>query len=381
MLKKANLDISDVDSDTGRPKKTAAYRRRKKNSASGGGRSRAGGGKRPRKSRGSSSGGNSSEERRKRRKVVGASSATASSAPVLARRLVKPHRKKAKKLAAGNDEAVSNAMLLEDTSSSSSDGGGEGERSLRRVKGKNKRVAEKPRTNNSKAHSIPRKKKQGSGPDGGGAGGDLLGTLIGNPAPARKKTNLSAAAPAAPAPQGQGKRPKLARQRSADDTLERRGSRDGEPISAAGSDGRGPPQLARGGSLDTATRSLSLSQYRVRKDTTGVLPSSSLKTPGQSVAGSKAAKGAPNQGAGKKITDGHARRGSNTPALQSSTNISVNRGISNQTPTMPVQAPSNKLNDKYEKVDHFKGVRRKKSNGKYFVWVKGAPLDGTPYET
>ena len=336
MLQKANIDISDVDSDIGR---------RDKKSASGGSRRTADGGKRPRKSRGSSSGSNSSsEERRKRHKVVGASSATASSsASASGRRLVKPHRKKAKKLAAGNDEAVSNAMLWEETSLSS-EGGGEGERSLRVAKGKHKRVSEKPRTNNSsKAHSIiPRKKKQGSGP--------------------------------APPRQQQGKRAKLARQRS-QDAVGRPGSRDGWPTPAAGSDGRGPPQLARGGSLGTATRSLSLSQYRVRKGATGLLLSSSPRTLGKSVTGLKAAV------AGQNIGEGHAQQISKTPTVESSTDIGVNRGISNHTPAMPVPAPSNKLNDKYEKVDHFNGVRRKKSNGKYFVWAESGPLDGRPYDT
>eukprot|EP00752_Nemacystus_decipiens_P001657 g1610.t1 len=378
-LKKHNMDMSDIDSDTGRPTKTAAARLRKKKRASGGGRSEAGGGKRPRKSRRSSSSGNSSGERRKRRKVVGGSSATAGSAPARARRLVKPHRKKSKKLAAGADEAVSSAMSLEDTTSSSSGGGGEGTRDLRRDKGKNKRVAGRPRID-SDVHSIPRKSKQGNGSEGGGMNGDFLGALIANPAPARKKADLSSAGPAAPAPQGKGKRPKLARHGSVD-AVERRDSRQGGRAAAVGSDGRRAPQMVRGGSLDTGLSSMSLSQYQLQKDVTGVLPSSSLRRPDKALAGSKIPRGAPSDGVGKKTGAENARRSSNIPALGSSTNSSINRGISRQTLTTPVPAPSSKLNDKYEEVENCVGVRRKRSNGKYFVWVQGAPLDGVPYET
>lgn len=295
---------------------------------------------------------------------------------------MKPHRKKAKKLETGEDEALSNAMLLEDTTSSSSEGGDGGEGALRREKGKNKRVAEKLRT--KKAFSIPRKKKQGSGSEGSGASVDLLGALIGNPAPARK-TDLPTAAQAAPAQQAQGKRPMLLRQHSAD-AVERRGSGGGESVGSLGLDGRRPPQLARGGSLDTATSSLSLSQYHrgavLRKDAPGILPNSSSRKPGKSVAGSDVAKPAPIGEAGKKgVGAEHARRGSQTPALMGSANTSINRGTSKLAPTTPVPAPSNKIKDKFEKVTHYRGVYRKKSNGKYFVWVNGAPLDGTPHDT
>lgn len=371
-LKKANVSMSDIDSDTGRRKKTAASRRRRKKSASSGGRSRADRGKRPRKSRRSSNESSSSGDRPKRRKVITTSVATADSAPPAGGRLVKPHRKKAKKLAAGEDEAISNARLLEDTTSGSSEDGDGGEGPLRRGKGKNKKVADKPRIIKPQ-QSEPRKKKQGGGSDGSGTGADLLGALIANPAPARKKTNLSTATQVAPAPQVQGKRPKLARQRSAG-AVERPGSGDG----GVGSDGRGPPQLARRGSLDTATSALSLSQYRggvLGRDVPGNLPNSSLRK-----SGSKVANAAPIGGEGKKIGAEHARRRSQTPALKSSTNTSVHRGMSRLAPTRPVPVPSNKIKDKYEET-HLRGVHKKKSNGKFFVWVDGAPLDGIPYET
>eukprot|EP00903_Cladosiphon_okamuranus_P018833 g17322.t1 len=368
-LKERNLSMSDIDSDTGRRKKPAASRRRKKESGGSG----ADCGKRSRKSRQSSSEGSLRGDGRKRRKLMAASVATADSAPAAGRRLVKPHRKKAKKLAVGEDEAVSNARLLEDTTSSSSEGGDGGEGALRRGKGKNKRVADKPHT--IRPQQWRPRKKQGSESDGSGAGVDLLSALIANPAPARKMTNIpSPATQAAPAPQAQEKRPKITRQRSAD-AVERPGSGGG----GFASDGREPPQLARGGSLDTTISALSLSQYRggvLGREVPGVLPNSSLRQPG-----SKVAKAAPIDGGCKKIRAEHARRGSKTPALKSSTNTSANRGISNRAPTTTLPVPSNSIKGKYEKVTHYRGVWKKKSNGKFFVWVDDAPLDGKPYET
>lgn len=371
-LRKVNLDISDIDSDTGRRKKTDARPRRKKKSASGA--SSAGGEKRRRKSRGSSNGDNSSGDRKKRRKVA-AASAAANVGPASSpgRRLVKPHRKKAKKLVAGGGETASNAvMLLEDTSSSGSEGGG-GKGALRRSKGKNKREAEKPRTN--KAHSGPRKKKQGSESEGSGTGNDLLGALIGNAAPARKKTSPSAAV------QAQGNRPKPVRQRSAD-SFERRGSGDGATAAPIGS--RGPPVLARGGSLNSATSSVSLAQYRggLRNDVPGGVPNLLSRKPGKSAVGPRIAKAGLNGGVGKKTGAEHARPDSKTPAHKSSaSSSSSNRGASKRAPATSLPAPSNNSKDKYERVPLYTGVYRKKSNGKYFVWTDGAPLDGTPYDT
>lgn len=365
------MDMSDIDSDTGRRKKTSASRRRKKRSSSGSGGGRAGDGKRPRKSRRSNGGGSSGGGRKKRRTVAAISAAAAGSASSHGRRLVKPHQKKAKKSAAGGDDEVSNVRLLEDTTSSSSEGGGRAEGALRRGKVKNKRVPEKPRTNET--HTDPKKKKQGGGPGGSGTGGDLLGALIANPAPARKKTNLSTAGQAAPDLRVPRQGPKLVRKRSAD-ALERRGNGDRASAGEVGSDGRAPPR--------TAASSLSLSQYRGEARRTNepeVLPSSSSKKPGKSVASWKAAKAAPNGGVGKKTGAEHPQRVPKTLAQTSGTN--TNRDIPKHAPTTtPTPAPSNKI-DKYDKVQHFIGVYKKKSNGKYFVWVDGALLDGTPYET
>ncbi|CAM9642071.1 unnamed protein product, partial [Ectocarpus sp. 8 AP-2014] len=196
-LRKAKLDVSDMDSDAAGRSENATRRRRRKREKAHGSSGTGVGGKRSRKTRDSSSEstGSSSEDRKKRRRVAGeVKSALPDSAPSPGRRLVKPHQKKAKKLVTGGDDGKSAATrLLEDTSSSESDGIGDDERGVvvQSNKGKNKRLAESIQ-DNQRANAPPGKQKQASKGEGSGGGGDLLGALIENPAQARRKTSSSA---------------------------------------------------------------------------------------------------------------------------------------------------------------------------------------------
>lgn len=379
-LRKADVQASDNDSDTRRRKadRRRYLRRERASRRSGGGGTQEAGGKRSRKSRRSSneSSDGSNKERRTKRKMDEEAAATP-------RRLVKPHKKRAKKLVTGGGETLETpVMLLEDTSSSSSDddadAGGEGK--LRATKGKNKRMAEKPRTNKATVGSGKQKKHGGS--SGSGQSVDLLDTLIGNTAPARKKT-ITSTTKLSFSRQPES-RPSLSKSRSAD-TFERRVSGGAATAAVIGSDERAPPQLVRGGSLDTS--SLSLAQYKkgaVRRTEAlppgGTLGSSSTRMPVTSPAEYKipkvTPKVTPNSLLRKKGGAPGDRQGLKTPAHKGSITKAQDAPA-----TAPAPAPgtSNRIKAQYEKVPHYVGVRRKKTNRKFFVWVGEQLLDGKEY--
>lgn len=368
------------------------YRRRKHTGVKGGGDDDGVGGgeqgsekKRSRTSRRSNNESNSSSnnERKKKRRVVRAAAA----AP---RRLVKPHQKRAKKLVTGGGETEESPIrLLEDTSSSSSDGGADagGVGSPGVGKGNNKRMAEKSHAKKAKVGSGKQKKDGGSG---SGQSVDLLDSLIGNTASSRKSTPLSGCVTPSRTKmtssntqsvfsrQSEESQPSLSRHRSAD-AYERRDGGGAAPATAVtSSDERVCPQLVRGGSLDSS--SLSLAQYKtgaVRRTEAqpprAMSSSSSTRIPVAPPAEYKIPKVTPNGVLRKKGGALGDRQGLHTPAYKG--NISTA-----QDAPAPLQATSNRIKVQYEKVPHYVGVRRKKSNGKYFVWVGDQPLDGTEYE-
>lgn len=372
-----------MESDAAGRNENATRRRRRKREKAGGGSGRATPGVGRKRSRrrpvsSNESTGSSSDDRKKRRRVVGeVTSALPGSAPSPERRLVKRHQKKAKKLVTGEDDRKSAATrLLEDTSSSESDGSGDDERNIvvNSNKGKNKRLAESVQDN--QANAPPGNQKQAGKGGGSGGSGDLLGALIENPAHTRRKTS-SSATPSAVARQPKS-RPHLVKQGSADAV------RIGRSVTGSGEGSH--PQLARAVSLDTAT-SLSLTQYKTggarRTDAPEGIPtsSSSYKIPMKASNGVKAAGGAHKDVLTKK-RDQDVRQRPKTPVREDSSstnsNSNSNSSAAKEAPP-PLPAVSSRMKAQYDKVPNFDGVRRKKSNGKFFVWVGDRPLDGIEY--
>lgn len=370
----------DVDSDAAQ-RKRAARRRRKREQwggsggGDGGGRTQRVGRKRSRNFPGTTSesdGDNLRDDRKKKVKVVGDGVATAvpGSAPAPRRRLVKPLGKRTSGLVAGREERHEvPPRLLEDASSSESDGGS------RRPVRTGKRVAARQGTGKRTDNKGPAKAKPGG--EGVGGGVDLLGTLIGNRAPQPKRGSSSATAPAS-ARQPQVSRPTLSKQRSTDS------------LEGPTSGGAAAPAVV--GSSDAAAAAatpLSLKQYKTgiarRNDALplggGITNAPASRIPMKAaLATTKKAGVALNSLLGKKRGPDDMRVRQKTPASRGSSSGgggSDHGGTINSSGAAP--APQGRGKSQYEKVTQFVGVYRKRSNGKYFVWVNDQLFDGTEY--
>lgn len=202
----------------------------------------------------------------------------------------------------------------------------------------------------------------GGGGRGGGGDDDLFGSVIeADPATTQRAPSV---------PQEGGRRPKLKKGKSND-------AWHGEPEGEGGGIGRGEqehgPQRLRGGPLPNAGKSNKFASSGVPGGAERARASSKLSATSKvKLAGKVATESRSEKWRASGGSSSH--EGSNKMGKK----CKASEGEGESGTPVAIALTSSKVG--YERVSHYIGVRRKISNGKFFLWVNDKLHDGVPYD-